>query len=339
MIAGRRRPSSHVRLALCGDVMLGRLVNQHIPRRGRGFDYPWGDVLPILRATDGFLINQEFCLTSRTEPWNPEGKVFHFRADPTMVEALKIANVKFSALANNHIGDFGDDGLLETIEILDQAGIAHAGAGRNAAEAGTPALLDINGLRVAIVAFADQLREWAAGLVKPGVNYTPISTEPESFGRVRSTIQNARDQADVVFFSIHWGPNMRTRPPEHFQEFARQVIDAGADLFWGHSAHVLQGIELHRGKPIIYDAGDFVDDYAVDPELRNDLTALFLVDVGHAGVEALRILPCAIDRMQVNRAAGAERAWIVETIRQRSAMFNTSIGPPYEEGAVAVQMC
>ncbi|MFW6074601.1 MAG: CapA family protein [Chloroflexota bacterium] len=312
------------RIAICGDVMLGRLVNDYIPQRG--YEYPWGDVLPLLRDADAFLINQEFALTSSTTPWNPEGKVFHFRADPEMIAALQAANVSFSCLANNHIGDFDVTGLLETLEILDRAGIAHAGAGRNDAEASAPALLDVRGLTIAIVAFTDQMREWIAGPDQPGINYTPISVEPDAFQPVARSIQEARARADLIIFSIHWGPNMRTRPPEHFQEFARRVIDAGADLFWGHSAHILQGIEIHRGKPILYDTGDFVDDYAVDPELRNDLTALFVLEIGPSRIESLDLYPCRIDRMQVNLAEAPERGWLFDSIAERCAEFGTSIG-------------
>ena len=88
------------------------------------------------------------------------------------------------------------------------------------------------------------------------------------------------------------------------------MIDAGADVFWGHSAHVVQGVEIWHDKPILYDTGDFVDDYAVDPELRNDLSALFLLRAGPPAIERIDVVPVAIGRCQVNRARGAEREWL-----------------------------
>ncbi len=135
----------------------------------------------------------------------------------------------------------------------------------------------------------------------------------------------ARRKADLVLFSIHWGPNMRARPTAEFRRFARRVVEAGADIFWGHSAHVPQGVEIYWGKPILYDTGDFVDDYAVDEELRNDLSALFLLRVRPPAVEGLELVPVRIGRMQVNLARGADRDWIVRRLTELSAEFGTRV--------------
>jgi poly-gamma-glutamate synthesis protein (capsule biosynthesis protein) len=129
---------------------------------------------------------------------------------------------------------------------------------------------------------------------------------------------------------------MRQRPSAGFQAFARRVIDAGADLFWGHSAHILQGIEIYRGAPIIYDAGDFVDDYAVDPTLRNDLGALFVVGVEQRGVVRLSLVPTRIERMQVNRALEPDRALIIERVTELSHPFGTQLSPALDGSAVDV---
>jgi poly-gamma-glutamate synthesis protein (capsule biosynthesis protein) len=140
--------------------MLGRLVNDTILRCGVA--YPWGDVLPVIRSADLFLVNLECALTAQTNRWfGAVPKLFHFRAEPSAVETLRIAGVDFASLANNHIGDFGREGLLETIAVLDRAGIAHAGAGPTAAAACAPAQLTANGCRVGVVAFADHPEEWS----------------------------------------------------------------------------------------------------------------------------------------------------------------------------------
>jgi poly-gamma-glutamate synthesis protein (capsule biosynthesis protein) len=135
----------------------------------------------------------------------------------------------------------------------------------------------------------------------------------------------ARRQADMVIFSMHWGPNMRARPTSAFRDFARRVIAAGADVFWGHSAHVVQGIEVWHGKPILYDTGDFVDDYAVDPELRNDLSGLFLLRLQPPAIARIDIVPVAIGRCQVNQARGAERDWFVERFTALCAERGTAV--------------
>lgn len=313
-------------LAFTGDVMLGRLVNEAITLRG--FAYPWGNTLPLLHSADRLLINLECALTAHTEPWRGDPyKPFFFRAEPAVVRTLTLARVSFASLANNHSLDFDVPGMLETIAVLDRAGIAHAGCGRNLAAARAPAWLTADGLRIAVLAFADHPLAWAATPQSPGINYTPVSLDAEDFAPVAQAVAAVRPQADLVVFSIHWGPNMRPRPAPHFRAFARRVIEAGVDLFWGHSAHVVQGVEFYLGKPILYDTGDFVDDYAVDHDLRNDLSALFLVRVRPHTVDGLELVPVRIDEMQVNIARGRDRDWFLHRLEELCAEFGTALVP------------
>jgi poly-gamma-glutamate capsule biosynthesis protein CapA/YwtB (metallophosphatase superfamily) len=303
-------------LALTGDVMLGRLVNQAIARLG--FEYLWGDMLPDLRQADLRCINLECALTSRTEPWTGDVyKPFFFRSEPRNVESLRVAAIDFACLANNHIADFGVEGLLDTIDVLDRAGIRNAGAGANLAAARRPARLTANGYRINVLAFADYPLEWAADSDHPGLNHCfPEYRSPSDGMPVQNAVRAARNDSDLVVFTIHWGPNMRVAPTEAFRRFARYVIDAGADIFWGHSAHLVQGIEIYRDKPVLYDTGDFVDDYAVDFDLRNDLSALFLVHVEPPHVLGIDLIPVCIQHMQVNRAVGDNRDWLAARVTE-----------------------
>ena len=311
------------RLGIAGDVMLGRLVNDDI--RETGPERPWGDLRPTLRSLDAFLINLECALTSRVEKWrNGYYRPFHFRADPAAVDTLHAGRVDFASIANNHIGDFGPDGLLDTIAALDRGGIAHAGAGRDLGAARAPALLQVGALRVAALAFADYPDTWAATASLPGLNFTRVSVSDEDFAPVANAIAAARAQADLVIFSIHWGPNMREHPPDEFRHFAHRVVDAGAAVFWGHSAHILQGVEYRDRAAILYDTGDFIDDYAVDQELRNDLSALFIVDALPHQVTSVSIHPVRIDHMQVNRAQGDDHAWVMRRMEALCADFGSA---------------
>jgi poly-gamma-glutamate capsule biosynthesis protein CapA/YwtB (metallophosphatase superfamily) len=233
--------------------------------------------------------------------------------------------VDFTSLANNHAADFGMTGLLDTVHRLDEVGIAHAGAGADLAAARMPAFLTAAEWRIGVVAFADHPAVWAAGPTVPGINYTPVSLASGPFAAIADALTIARRQADIVIFSMHWGPNMRTRPTSAFRDFARRVIEAGADVFWGHSAHVVQGIEVWHGKPILYDSGDFVDDYAVDPELRNDLSGLFLLRARPPVIAWIDVVPVMIGRCQVNRAQGAERDWLVERFTALCAERGTAV--------------
>lgn len=304
-----------VTLALAGDVMLGRLVNDVVAERGPA--WPWGNLRPVLEEVDSVLINLECALTTQRREWTEGGvrKAFYFRTEPDRgTDCLTAGRVAFASVANNHAGDFGSTGLLDTVAALDRAGIAHAGAGGNARDAARHARLRVVGTRVSVVAFADHPAEWAATTTSPGINHLPSLTSQESIDEVERAIASARADADFVVCSLHWGPNMRLRPAPEFRTFAHRVIDAGADVLFGHSAHVVQGIEVYRGKPILYDTGDFVDDYAVNPELRNDLSALFLLHLTPPATMRLELLPVRISNRQVNRATDPERGWFVSRL-------------------------
>ena len=162
-----------VTLALTGDVMLGRGVNETVPEARP--EEPWGDALPLLLSADLRIINLECAITEHKRPWSRTPKVFHFRADPLAVEVLRAARVDACSLANNHTLDFEEQGLLDTLTHLEAAGIRYAGAGHNLEEAAQPVLLEGG---VALVAFTDNEPPFAAGPGKPGTNYLPVSLEP-----------------------------------------------------------------------------------------------------------------------------------------------------------------
>ncbi len=312
-----------ITLALAGDVMLGREVNEMILVNGPL--YPWGDLLPLVRTADLFLINLECVIADSGDPFLPP-RVFYFRADSRAIEVLTAAGVDYVTLSNNHAMDFQGPALLETIQHLDEHRIAHAGAGRNPEEASRFALLEAEGFKVGVVAFADHFREYAATEVSPGTNVIPITVEEPYFSRVEQSIEAVRAAgADLVVFSIHWGPNMRHVPPPEFKEFARAVMDAGADVFHGHSAHIFQGIEIYKGKPILYDTGDLIDDYYVDVVHKNDQQFLFLVTATGSGVESIELVPVLISNAQVNTAHGTVLDQIHERMQELSAAMGTEV--------------
>lgn len=311
-------------LAFGGDTMLGRTVARHLLAHGRMA--VWKDILPTLWSADLVLVNLECALTRHATEWTDgeQRKAFYFRADPSAVEALTVAGIDVVSLANNHILDYGVEGMRETIATLDRAGIAHAGAGADLATAERPARADADGLRVALVAGADHPEEWEASVDRPGIHIVRIGQDAE-FERITRSLAAAREAADFIVLSLHWGPNMRERPSEDFRLFARAAVDAGADLVWGHSAHVVQGIEFHRGHPILYDTGELVDDYAVDPELRNDLGAIFLVHVRGTDVDEVALVPIRIDDMRTTLARGGDREWLVARLRSLCGELGTAI--------------
>ena len=315
-----------ITLALTGDVMLGRGVAEALDYHMRP-EEPWGDVLPLLDAADLRIINLECAITDNEQPWTRTPKVFHFRARPSATETLRRARIDACSLANNHTLDFEERGLLDTLEHLDAAGIRHAGAGRNRERAADPAILTVpadDTRRVALLAFTDNEPSFAAGSDRPGTNYLPVSRRPDVLRRVERAVSHVRQKGvDTVMFSNHWGPNMVQRPREIFRRFARAVIDRGVDIYYGHSAHIFQGVEIYRGKPILYDTGDFIDDYAVDPKMRNDWSFLFQITVEASRFERLDLTPVKLSYARVDLATGGERETILDRMECLSAEMGT----------------
>jgi poly-gamma-glutamate capsule biosynthesis protein CapA/YwtB (metallophosphatase superfamily) len=325
-----------ITLALTGDVMLGRGVDEALG--GMRPDEPWGDTLSLLGSADLRIINLECAITTHENPWNRTPKTFHFRADPSRaIGVLRAARIDACSLANNHTLDFQEEGLLDTLKHLDGAGIRHAGAGRDLAEAARQAILDgPDEEKVALLAFTDNEPPFAAGVDRPGTNYLPTSLAPEVLDRVEEAIAGAREAgADTILFSNHWGPNMIERPRDLFRRFARAVVDRGADVYFGHSAHVFQGVEVYRGKPILYDTGDFIDDYAVDERLRNDRSFVFLVSVEGGEFRRLELFPVVLSYALTGLATGGEREEILRRMERLSAEFGTTFAR--HEGALVLE--
>lgn len=315
---------NNITIAFTGDVMLGRLVNDYVILGNKPSTYVWGDMIDLLKKADLRIINLENAIASSGKPWSKTPKVFFYRADPKAIDVLKAAKINYVTLANNHVLDYDVEALIETLQHLEKNGIAYAGAGINLSEAEKPAFLEVKGIKIAVMAFTDNTPEWEATKTKPGVNYIEVSMDEKNFGKLRKSIKDVKNKSDIVVVSAHWGPNMRQRPTKTFKEFAHAVIDAGADIFHGHSAHIFQGIEVYKGKLIMYDTGDFVDDYAVDDYLKNNQTFLFLVTLSKDKVEMsetrrvseyaqkstifdkIELIPGLISYMQVNKAKGSD---------------------------------
>src|SRR5918995_6846491 len=209
-----------ITLALMGDVMLGRKVAEALSYRMRP-EEPWGDVMPLLNEADLRIANLECAITDNDRPWIRTPKVFHFRTPPSAVETLWIARIDACSLANNHILDFEEQGLLDTLEHLDAAGIRHAGAGRNREEAADPAILTVpadHTRRVALLAFTDNEPPFAAGIDRPGTNYLPVSLKPEVLRRGERTGSYVREMGGgTAILSNHSGPHTVQRPKENLR--------------------------------------------------------------------------------------------------------------------------
>jgi poly-gamma-glutamate synthesis protein (capsule biosynthesis protein) len=211
--------------------------------------------------------------------------------------------------------------------LLDRAGIKRTGAGASLAEALTPAIVDMPQCRLGIVSLTDNEQEWEAGEKKPGINYVAYDekglTEPYR-SRLTQVLKQIRRQTDLGIVSAHVGPNWGS-PSAAMQVLAHQIIDLGADLYWGHSNHTPQGIELYKGKAILYSTGDFIDDYAVDSIERNDLSFLFTVELERGRIARIDLRPVRIEDLYVRLAKDQELTFFQRTMQAKCAAFGSRI--------------
>ena len=276
-----------------------------------------------MQQADFSFVNLESVIAAGGEPFQPS-RVYSFRAAPSSAETLAYAGIDFVSIANNHAMDYGPQGLAETLATLEQYDIAYAGAGMNLADAKKMKLLQSNGFKVAVIAGADHFVDYAASDTRAGINLIQVNASATIVDEIREQVQQAHNiGADLIVFSIHWGPNWREQPTPRFQRFARAVIDAGVDIFHGHSAHLFQGVEVYRGRPILYDTGDLLDDYLYYPEKRNDLQLLFRVHMVNRQMKCLELLPIQIEHLQVNYANAHETELVGYRIRKLSSPFGT----------------
>ncbi len=353
-----------VKLFVCGDVMTGRgidqilqfpseatihepyvkdareyvqlaeAVNGKIPKPVN-FSHIWGNVLSDLdkNSPDARIINLETSVTSSDNYWTPKG--INYRMSPKNTPCLTAASIDCCALANNHILDWGYNGLNETIQTLRKAGIKTCGAGRNLTEAQEPAIIDITRRSRVLVFSYGSLDSgvppaWAASENRAGVNLLK-NFSSETVQLIAKNVETYQKSGDIVVFSVHWGDNWGYHiPPEH-RTFAHQLIDeAGVDLVHGHSSHHAKGIEVYKMRLILYGCGDLLNDYEgieVYEEFRGDLGLLYfpVVSAGNGRLEFIKMVPTKIRRLQVTRTSSADIAWLKNMLSREGRRLGTDV--------------
>jgi len=311
-----------LKLALAGDTMLGRGVARRLETEPPESLFA-AELVDVVHQADLCLLNLECSISARGEP--APGKVFHFRAPPWATKALTHLGVDCVTLANNHVLDFGQDALLDTLAHLDAAGIQAVGAGSDLERARAPAVFEANGFRLAVLAVTDHPPDYAAGPGLGGVAYADLRSDPAPEWLSQRI---AAVDADAVLVMPHWGPNMVADPRPYVRGAATALVDAGATLVAGHSAHVFHGVAPR----VLYDLGDFLDDYRVDDKLRNDLGLLFLVDLAGDGLEAI---PLKLEFAHTRLAEGEDAAWIRRRFVEACAKLGTDVRD--EDGRLAAR--
>ena len=302
--------------------MLGRMVDEVLETQPP--KYSWGDTLPILETADWRMCNLECVISDSGAPWSGYAKAFHFRSSAKNIAVLEAACINAVSLANNHTLDYDYDAMFEMLRILDRAGIGHSGAGENLEAASRLAVSSVNGTKVGLLAFTDNEPGWEATAHQPGVFYVPIDVKDTRARNLLEIVRGERDSVDILIVSAHWGSNWGYAPETGHVDFAHALIDAGASVVFGHSCHVFRGIEFYKGCPIFYSAGNFVDDYAVDPIERNDEAFIYVLQARDQAVETVCLYPTLIRSCQARRAEGLRQTAIVRKMQELCAGLGTS---------------
>lgn len=264
-----------------GDIMLSRAVAA-ISKQHQDRAYPFRQIVSYMNSADFVFGNFETPITPGREIQNDE---LTFRSDPGVEADMAVANIEAVSLANNHVPNFGEQGILDTLALLHAVGIQTAGAGKNLAQALQPAVITKNGLTIAFLAYNDTdvvPESYGASDQHAGTAFMDIPT-------MQTAVRQANDDADIVVVSMHSGIEYAPTPNASQQRFAYAAIDAGADLVLGHHPHVVQPAELYKGKYIFYSLGNFIFDQPFSDDTKTGMTAV--ITVSKKGVDNITFQP------------------------------------------------
>ena len=359
---------------LCGDVMPGRGIDQILAhpsaprifepylRDARGYlqlaesasgeiprsaaaAYPWGDALGVLEkmAPELRIVNLETSITCSDDYW--KGKGINYRMQPANVPCLTAAGIDACALANNHVLDWGYAGLDETLKTLHSVGIKTAGAGGNREQAAMPAELPVPGKgRVQLFSFGLESsgipQQWRAADDKPGVNLLPDLSD-STVALIAAGVRAVKKPGDAVIASLHWGGNWGFEIGREQRQFAHRLIDAAAvDIVYGHSSHHVKGIELYRGRLVLYGCGDFLNDYEGIKGyegFRSDLGLMYFAALRSSGELArLTMVPSRIRKFRVQSATLSEACWLRDTLNREGKGLGSCVRLQ-EDGSLLLQ--
>jgi poly-gamma-glutamate capsule biosynthesis protein CapA/YwtB (metallophosphatase superfamily) len=294
-------------IGLAGDTGLGLAVEAGPWIAEHGYHQAFTHLREHIKRSDFFVVNLETAIVP------PElATVFgkrRPRQPPEVAKVLADEGIDAMGLANNHMMDFGPEGLAATLENLAAAGVDTFGAGSNLAAARRPLLLEKDGVTVAIVAGC-RPRKWAllAENDRPGV--APLTER-----RWKKDIAAAKKIADVVIAFPHWGHCYSRKLTDEQKELARAAVDAGADLVIGHHSHIPQTVEMIDGTPVFYSVGNFlfhgVRREKREKTLKYDFTWIAEVAVAKSGVKSVTVRALFNHNMKVDftpRPVNARRA-------------------------------
>jgi poly-gamma-glutamate synthesis protein (capsule biosynthesis protein) len=270
----------------------------------------YGDLLPLLRNSDLNIINVETTLGSHGSPIPKAGP--NFRAEESAVQSLTAVPFHIACMANNHIMDYGADSLRRTLEVLREAGLKTVGAGLTGEEAARPLHIEIGGISVAIINCGEG--EACCSIDNgPGANGYELS-------ELNRQIRHVKAQADHVLVIFHGGREYAPMPPEYVVDGLREMAEAGASAVIAHHPHVPQGLEIHKGVPIVYSQGNFVF-WQDDDAFYKHTGYLVHLDVHKSAISKMEISPYVIERNGLSLMNGQMKAGFLQTLRTVSELL------------------
>jgi poly-gamma-glutamate synthesis protein (capsule biosynthesis protein) len=348
---------------LCGDVMLGRGIDQVLRHPGdpalaeaylhdaRQYvdlartasgpvpspvddTWPWGDALSTIRDSrpGALVVNLETSVT-RSSEFAP-GKRIHYRMAPENLGCLQAAEPDVCVLANNHVMDFGTTGLTQTLRSLHAGGLRTAGAGDDDLSATAPVRLEPNGRRppIAVLAYAHPSSgvpgSWAATPSRPGVALLPDLSR-RTAATVARRVEEEKQRGAIVVLSVHWGSNWGYEVSREQVRFAHRMVDAGVDLVHGHSSHHPRPIEVHAERLVLHGCGDFVNDYegiGGYEEYRDDLRLLYRLELAPDGrLLTADLVPFRSRRLRLERAGTDDVTWLAAVLDRESRAYGARV--------------
>ena len=272
-------------ISLIGDILMDGSVKTYINKNG--FNYPWDNVREYFQNDDITIGNLETSITNKGTKW--PNKQFNFRSNPKNIKAMEEAGVDIVSLSNNHSLDYGYDGLIDTLKHIDNSKIKRVGAGYNKKDAIKGTVVERNGITVGVLGFSRVVPDvkWYASGKRAGLvgAYDPHVQE------VLDRVKEMKEEVDILVLAIHWGVERSDTPRKQEMDLAKKLVDSGVDIVMGHHPHVLQGIEIYKGKPIFYSLGNFV--FGTSSELTSN-TMIAQVNLVEKNIDNIKIIPCEI---------------------------------------------
>jgi poly-gamma-glutamate synthesis protein (capsule biosynthesis protein) len=255
------KPVQRVKIIFTGDIMLDRGVESKVKTLGQGdFKFPFNQVADYLKKADLVFGNLESVISDQG---TNVGSIYSFRTDPKAIEGLVSASFNVLSLANNHALDYTRQALIDCLNRLAEAKIDYAGAGLNETEAFSPLIKEVANTKIAFLAYTNLgPASWRATEDNSGIAWL----SPDDIDKVRQDIISAKEKADILIVSLHWGEEYEPLPSQTQVDWAKEIIAAGADVLIGHHPHVVQTQEKYQNGWIFYSLGNFIFDQSFSPE-------------------------------------------------------------------------